>query len=178
MSKQFSPKPVISADTLQRILDFRDERNWKQFHNPKDLAISLSLEAAELLECFQWSGEDTEVAGKTAAMKEELSDVVIYALLLADRLGLDLDAAVREKNSNQRRKIPGQRKLRKFRQIRQTQANRPLVMTIIYRNSLDHFYQNSPAIPDLLMGRESSDAPRNSAQYRAWSTPYSSCKPC
>lgn len=97
MSKQFSPEPVISADTLQRILDFRDERNWKQFHNPKDLAISLSLEAAELLECFQWSGEDTEVAGKTAAMKEELSDVVIYALLLADRLGLDLDAAVREK---------------------------------------------------------------------------------
>ena len=97
MSEQFSPKPTISADTLQRILDFRDERNWKQFHNPKDLAISLSLEAAELLECFQWSGEDTEVAGKTAAMKEELSDVVIYALLLADRLGLDLDAAVREK---------------------------------------------------------------------------------
>lgn len=97
MSEQFSPKPAISADTLQRILDFRDERNWKQFHNPKDLAISLSLEAAELLECFQWSGEDTEVAGKTAAMKEELSDVVIYALLLADRLGLDLDAAVREK---------------------------------------------------------------------------------
>ena len=42
-------------------------------------------------------------------------------------------------------------------------------MTIVYRNSLDHFYQNSPAIPDLLMGRESSDAPRNSAQYRAWS---------
>ena len=97
MSEQFSPKPTISADTLQRILDFRDERNWKQFHNPKDLAISLSLEAAELLECFQWSGEDTEVAGKTAAMKEELSDVVIYALLLADRLGLDHDAAVREK---------------------------------------------------------------------------------
>lgn len=97
MSEQFSPKSAISADTLQRILDFRDERNWKQFHNPKDLAISLSLEAAELLECFQWSGEDTEVAGKTAAMKEELSDVVIYALLLADRLGLDLDAAVREK---------------------------------------------------------------------------------
>ena len=97
MSEQFSPKPTISADTLQRILDFRDERNWKQFHNPKDLAISLSLEAAELLECFQWSGEDTEVAGKTAAMKEELSDVAIYDLLLAYRLGLDLDAAGREK---------------------------------------------------------------------------------
>ena len=97
MPEQDPQKPIISSDTLQRILDFRDEGNWKQFHNPKDLAISLSLEAAELLECFQWSGEDTEVAGKTASMKEELSDVVIYALLLADRLGMDLDAAVREK---------------------------------------------------------------------------------
>lgn len=97
MPEQDPQKPIISSDTLQRILDFRDERNWKQFHNPKDLAISLSLEAAELLECFQWSGEDTEVAGKTASMKEELSDVVVYALLLADRLGMDLDAAVREK---------------------------------------------------------------------------------
>ena len=97
MPEQDPQKPIISSDTLQRILDFRDERNWKQFHNPKDLAISLSLEAAELLECFQWSGEDTEVAGKTASMKEELSDVVIYALLLADRLGMDLDAAGREK---------------------------------------------------------------------------------
>ena len=97
MPEQDPQKPIISSDTLQRILDFRDERNWKQFHNPKDLAISLSLEAAGLLECFQWSGEDTEVAGKTASMKEELSDVVIYALLLADRLGMDLDAAVREK---------------------------------------------------------------------------------
>ena len=97
MPEQDPQKPIISSDTLQRILDFRDERNWKQFHNPKDLAISLSLEAAELLECFQWSGEDTEVAGKTASMKEELSDAVIYALLLADRLGMDLDAAVREK---------------------------------------------------------------------------------
>ena len=108
MTEQLSPKPVISADTLQRILEFRDERNWKQFHNPKDLAISLSLEAAELLECFQWSGKDTEVAGKTAAMKEELSDVVIYALLLADRLGVDIDTAVREKIQVNAAKYPVQ----------------------------------------------------------------------
>ena len=87
----------MTQETISQVLKFRDDRDWRQFHNPKDLAISLSLEAAELLECFQWSGKDTEVAGKTAAMKEELSDVVIYALLLADRLGLDLDAAVREK---------------------------------------------------------------------------------
>lgn len=92
-----SEKPVISAETIKRILAFRDDRNWKQFHNPKDLAISVSLEAAELLECFQWSGADTEVSAKKEAMKEELSDVVIYALLLAARLGIDIDAAVREK---------------------------------------------------------------------------------
>ena len=90
-------KPAISGETMKRILAFRDDRNWKQFHNPKDLAISISLEAAELLECFQWSGADTEVRAKKAAMTEELSDVVIYALLLADRLGIDLDAAVNAK---------------------------------------------------------------------------------
>ena len=98
----------MNQETIDQVLKFRDDRNWKQFHNPKDLAISLSLEAAELLECFQWSGKDTEVAGKTAAMKEELSDVVIYALLLADRLGVDIDTAVREKIQVNAAKYPVQ----------------------------------------------------------------------
>ena len=82
--------PVVSAHTMARIRAFRDDRNWRQFHNPKDLAISITLEAAELLECFQWAGADTEAAAKRDAMKEELSDVMIYALLLADRLGIDM----------------------------------------------------------------------------------------
>ena len=99
-------KPAISGETMKRILAFRDDRNWKQFHNPKDLAISISLEAAELLECFQWSGADTEVRAKKAAMTEELSDVVIYALLLADRLGIDLDAAVNAKVAKNAAKYP------------------------------------------------------------------------
>ena len=99
-------KPAISGETMKRILAFRDDRNWKQFHNPKDLAISISLEAAELLECFQWSGADTEVRAKKAAMTEELSDVVIYALLLADRLGIDLDAAVNAKMAKNAAKYP------------------------------------------------------------------------
>ena len=99
-------KPAISGETMKRILAFRDDRNWKQFHNPKDLAISISLEAAELLECFQWSGADTEVSAKKEAMKEELSDVVIYALLLADRLGIDLDAAVNAKVAKNAAKCP------------------------------------------------------------------------
>ena len=99
-------KPIISAETLTRILKFRDDRNWRQFHNPKDLAISICLESAELLECFQWSGEDTEVEKKATAMKEELSDVVIYALLLADRLNIDIDAAVQEKIQINAKKYP------------------------------------------------------------------------
>ena len=68
----------LSARTVSDVLAFRDERGWRKFHNPKDLAISLSLEASELLECFQWSGADTEVPEKRAAMSEELADVLIY----------------------------------------------------------------------------------------------------
>ena len=66
---------VISRETAEKILRFRNERNWSQFHNPKDLTISISLESAELLECFQWSGADTEVTSKREEMKEELSDI-------------------------------------------------------------------------------------------------------
>ena len=54
----------ISNDTVEKVYKFRDDRDWKQFHNPKDLAISISLEAAELLETFQWSGSDCYAAKK------------------------------------------------------------------------------------------------------------------
>lgn len=76
-------------EAQQLAVAFRDERDWAQFHNPKDLAISISLEAAELLEVFQWSGNDLECGGKRDHIKEELADVLIYCSLLADRLGLD-----------------------------------------------------------------------------------------
>ena len=52
----------MTQDTINKVLKFRDDRDWKQFHNPKDLAISISLEAAELLEVFQWSAEDVAVS--------------------------------------------------------------------------------------------------------------------
>ena len=96
----------IGAQTIRTILQFRDDRDWKQFHNPKDLSISLALEASELLECFQWSGSDTEVLEKRDAMKEELSDVLIYAILLADRLNLDLDGTISEKIAKNAQKYP------------------------------------------------------------------------
>lgn len=82
---------------LAEVLAFRDERNWKQFHNPKDLAISISLEAAELLELFQWSAEDTVVKEKKNQMKDELADVITYSLLMADALDVDVEEIVREK---------------------------------------------------------------------------------
>ena len=80
--------------TINKILKFRDDRDWKQFHNPKDLAISISLEAAELLEVFQWSGADVSNEGKQDKIKEELADVVNYCVLMADACELDLDEIV------------------------------------------------------------------------------------
>ena len=77
-------------DAENKVIAFRDDRDWSQFHNPKDLAISINLEAAELLEVFQWSGTDLSVCDKKDQMVEELADVLIYCILLADRLGVDV----------------------------------------------------------------------------------------
>ena len=88
---------TMTDETIKQILKFRDERNWKQFHNPKDLAISISLEAAELLEVFQWSGGDVDCADKTDRIREELADVVNYCVLMADACGLNIDDIVQEK---------------------------------------------------------------------------------
>ena len=96
----------MKQEPVDMILKFRDDRNWKQFHNPKDLAISISLEAAELLEVFQWSGADLECRDKLDKIKEELADVVNYAVLMADACGLDLDEIVREKVRRNEEKYP------------------------------------------------------------------------
>jgi len=91
-----------------RILEFRDARNWKQFHNPKDMAISISLEASELLEVFQWSGADTDVDTdkKLSKVKEELADVLIYALLMGNDLGLNIPEIINDKIDENNRKYP------------------------------------------------------------------------
>ena len=96
----------ISKETAEMVTNFRDERNWKQFHNPKDLAISICLEAAELLEVFQWSGADLSVEGKTEKIKEELADIANYCILMADRCNLDLDQIIREKVMRNAEKYP------------------------------------------------------------------------
>lgn len=96
----------MQQETINKVLAFRDERDWKQYHTPKDLAISLSLEAAELLEVFQWSGSDTECRERLSEMREELADVLMYAILLSDRLGLDLDEIILEKLRRNEEKYP------------------------------------------------------------------------
>src|SRR3954453_18151887 len=77
-------------ELLEALRNFRDARDWAQFHTPKDLAVSVSIEAGELLELFQWRNEGHNVdAINIRDIADEASDVVIYALLLFDRIGLD-----------------------------------------------------------------------------------------
>lgn len=96
----------MNQETIDQVLKFRDDRNWKQFHNPKDLAISISLEAAELLEIFQWSGEDVYCGDKMEQIGEELADVLNYSILMADACGLDLDEIIRDKVKKNNEKYP------------------------------------------------------------------------
>ncbi|MBK7352278.1 MAG: nucleotide pyrophosphohydrolase [Nitrosomonas sp.] len=82
---------------------FRDERDWAQFHNAKDLALALNIEAAELLEVFLWK---TSEQADVNCVKEELADVITFALLLADKYGLDVQQIVLEKMEKNARKYP------------------------------------------------------------------------
>ena len=96
----------MTQATINQVLKFRDDRNWKQFHNPTDLALSISLEAAELLEVFQWSGSDTVCEFKKDKIREELADVLNYCILMADVCGLDMDEIVQEKIKRNDAKYP------------------------------------------------------------------------
>ena len=96
----------MKQEIINEVLKFRDDRNWKQFHNPKDLAISISLEAAELLEVFQWSATDVWCEEKTEKIKEELADILNYCILMADICKLDLDEIIHEKVKRNAGKYP------------------------------------------------------------------------
>ncbi len=96
----------MTEETVKLILKFRDDRDWKQFHNPKDLAVSISLEAAELLEVFQWSGTDIVCADKKDKIAEELADVINYCVLMADTCDLDIDEIVQKKVALNNEKYP------------------------------------------------------------------------
>ncbi|PAD25239.1 nucleotide pyrophosphohydrolase [Niallia circulans] len=93
-------------ELTDKVIRFRDERNWKQFHNPKDLALSLSLEASELLENFQWKESDEAILENKDKMEEELADVLIYSMLIANELELDIYNIVNKKLIKNEMKYP------------------------------------------------------------------------
>lgn len=95
-----------NKEILKEINQFRDERNWRQFHNEKDLSLSISLEAAELLELFQWKSSEEVVGNKQERLAEELADVLIYSYMLADNLDFDIDDIIRKKLKKNAEKYP------------------------------------------------------------------------
>ena len=101
-------------DLMKAVLAFRDERDWRQFHNPKDLAISVSLEAAELLESFQWktpaeAAVFLDSAENRRRVADEMADVLILLISMADVIGVDLVEAARKKLVENARKYPVER---------------------------------------------------------------------
>ncbi|SEN98640.1 NTP pyrophosphatase, house-cleaning of non-canonical NTPs [Amphibacillus marinus] len=93
-------------ELMELVIYFRDQRDWQQFHNSKDLALSLSLESSELLENFQWKTSEEAESEKKDEIQDELADVVIYALMLAHELDIDLSDAVTSKLKKNNEKYP------------------------------------------------------------------------
>lgn len=97
------------AKLIERIVSFRDERDWAQFHKPKDVALSLMLEAGEVGEIFQFKSEDEiarDIEGVRARVGEELSDVLYWTLLMAHDMGIDLESAFDKKMVKNEAKYP------------------------------------------------------------------------
>lgn len=90
-------------EITQELLKFRNERDWEQFHNPKDLALAINVEAGELLELFLWKNSEN---ANTEKIKEELADVFAYAFLLAEKYKLDVKEIVLDKISKNGEKYP------------------------------------------------------------------------
>ncbi|UTE73013.1 nucleotide pyrophosphohydrolase [Rossellomorea marisflavi] len=91
---------------MNKIDQFRDDRNWRPNHNPKDLAISISIEAAELLEDFQWVTSEEALEENTENIREEIADILIYSLTLCSELGFDVKEIVEEKIEKNELKYP------------------------------------------------------------------------
>ena len=92
----------MTKETIERIRRFTTDREWQQYHTPANLAKSISIEAAELLECFQWSETDFDLEH----VKEELADVMVYSRNLLDELGLDEDEIINSKMDKNEAKYP------------------------------------------------------------------------
>jgi len=96
----------MNEEIIKQVLAFRRNRNWEQFHSPKDLAISLSIEASELLENFQWKTSEEALESKKESIADELADVLIYAIYLADTMDLNIDDVILNKMAKNEAKYP------------------------------------------------------------------------
>lgn len=92
----------MKQETIDRIRKFSEDRDWDQFHSPENLAKSIVIEAAELLECFQWNNEEFD----DQHVKEELADVLVYSQNLLDKLGYDVDEVINMKMTQNEAKYP------------------------------------------------------------------------
>ena len=92
----------MKQKTIDRIRKFTEDRDWDQFHSPANLAKSIVIEAAELLECFQWNDEEYDLQH----VKEEIADVMVYCQNLLDKLGLDADEIIYMKMAQNEAKYP------------------------------------------------------------------------
>lgn len=97
---------MIDKKILDSILTFRDERDWEKFHNSKDLALALSIEASELLELFLWKENENFNKSK---LEDELADVMMYAILLANKNNIDLNSIILSKLEKNKEKYPVER---------------------------------------------------------------------
>ncbi len=93
-------------ELTQALLQFRDERNWAQFHTLRNLIVSLNLEAAELLELTQWKSEEEMLNISGEALRDECADVLLYLLLIADKASINLEEAARNKLKKNAAKYP------------------------------------------------------------------------
>lgn len=109
---------------IKEVNKFRDDRNWRQFHNEKDLALSISLEASELLELFQWKESEEVVQDKRVRLAEELADVLIYSYMLADNLDFNITEIVEDKLKKNNIKYPI------------SKSKNKKINTIIYKDSI------------------------------------------
>lgn len=101
MMKQMG-KLYMKQETIERIRKFSEDRDWDQFHSPANIAKSISIEAGELLECFQWDEEHYDLE----EVKEELADVLVYCRDMLDKLNLDEDEIVNAKMEQNEKKYP------------------------------------------------------------------------
>ena len=114
------------AELTQALRQFRDERNWAQFHTLRNLIVSLNLEASELLELTQWKSEEEMLEISGEALRDECADVLLYLLLIADKAGIDLEEAARNKLRKNAAKYPIEKSYgssRKYTELTQAESH-------------------------------------------------------